>query len=275
MMPRHIKTLTFEKDGTTLDCVVFGRGPKTLVLIPGLSFQRVKGAALPLAYMYRAFSKEYTVYVADKKEAVPDGYTIRDMADDTAFAMERMGLGAADVFGVSQGGMIAQYLAIDHPHLVGKLVLGVTASRQNEVIENVIRGWVSLAERREYEALVRDMLTKMYSDAYQKKYGWLFPILSKVGKPKDFSRFIALAKACLTCDSYPELHKITCPVLVLGGKQDHIVTGAASEEIAEKLKCGIHMYDALGHSAYEEAPDFNKRIQQFLNEKTAVQGGQT
>ncbi|MBD5160604.1 MAG: alpha/beta hydrolase [Oscillibacter sp.] len=274
-MPRHIKTLTFEKDGTALDCAVFGTGRRTLVIIPGLSFQRVKGAALPLAYMYRTFSKEYTVYVMDKKEAVPDGYTIREMAEDAAFAMERMDLRAADVFGVSQGGMIAQYLAIDHPHLVNGLVLGVTASRKNTVMESVICGWISLAERREYEALVRDMLKKMYSDAYQRRYGWLFPILSKAGKPKDFSRFIALAKACLTCDSYPELHKITCPALVLGGKRDQIVTGAASEEIAEKLKCQIHMYDTLGHGAYEEAPDFNKRIQQFLNEKTAVQGGRT
>lgn len=266
MKLRHIKKLTFNKDGTTLDCVVFGTGRKILILIPGLSFQRVKGAALPLAYMYRSFSKEYTVYVIDKKEVVPNGYTIRELANDVAFAMDQMDLYAADVFGVSQGGMIAQYLAIDHPHLVHKLVLGVTASRQNEVMENVLHHWIILAEQQEYEAFVVDMLKKMYSAAYVKKYGWLFPILSKTGKPKDFSRFIILAKACLTCNAYPELHKISCPVFVLGGKEDRIVTGAASEEIAEVLKCKIHMYDALGHGAYEEASDFNKRIRQFLGE---------
>ena len=263
---RHIQNMTVEKDGTTLDCVIFGTGSKPLILIPGLSFQRVKGAALPLAYMYRLFSKEYTVYVIDKKEHIPAGYTIREMADDTAFVMGRLNLCAASVFGVSQGGMIAQYLAIHYPHLVNKLVLGVTASRQNEVITEAISGWIKLAEQRDYEAFVIDMLKKMYSAAYIKKYGWLFPILSKVGKPKDFDRFIALAQACLTCDSYPELHKITCPVFVIGGKQDRVVTGRASEEIAEALNCGIYMYDSLGHAAYDEAPDFNKRIYQFLCE---------
>lgn len=266
MKLRRIKKLTFEKDGTTLDCVVFGRGRKALVLIPGLSFQRVRGAALPLAYMYRIFSKEYTVYVIDKKEAVPEGYTIREMADDVAFAMEQMNLCTADVMGISQGGMIAQYLAIHHPRLVHKLVLGVTASRQNKVMEEALSGWVRMAERREYGAFVIDMLKKMYSAAYIKKYGWLFPILSKAVKPKDFGRFINLAKACLTCDAYPELYKISCPVFVLGGGQDHIVTGAASVELAEALKCRLHMYDNLGHGAYEEAPDFNKRIRQFLSE---------
>lgn len=262
-----MKSLTVERDGTTLDCAVFGRGSKALVLIPGLSFQRVKGAALPLAYMYRIFSKEYTVYVMDKKEEVPDGYTIREMAEDAAFVMEQLGLGPADVFGVSQGGMIAQYLAIDHPQLVRKLVLGVTASRKNETMEKVIDSWVKMAEQGGYGALVMDMFPKMYSAEYIRKYRWMFPILSKIGKPKDFSRFIALAKACLTCDSYPELHKITCPVFVIGGKQDQVVTGGASEEIAARLKCKIYMYDALGHAAYDEAPDFNRRIAQFLQER--------
>ena len=112
-----------------------------------------------------------------------------------------------------------------------------------------------------------DMFPKMYSAEYMRKYKWLLPLLSKTGKPKDISRFIALAKACLTCDSYPELHKITCPVFVIGGKQDQVVTGGASEEIAAKLKCEIYMYDALGHAAYDEAPDFNRRIAQFLRER--------
>lgn len=266
MRIKHIRRVTLEKDGTDLDCVAFGRGDNALILIPGLSFQRVKNAAAPLAYLYRIFAKKYTIYVVDKKATVPDGYTVREMAGDVAFVMERLRLRTADVFGVSQGGMIAQYLAIDHPQLVHRLVLGVTASRKNAVMEEAVNGWIKMAERREYEAFVRDMFEKMYSEAYLKKYRRLLPILTKIGRPKDFSRFIALAKACLTCDSYPELHKITCPAFVIGGRQDRVVTGAASEEIAAALGCKIYMYDTLGHAAYEEAPDYNQRIYQFLIE---------
>ncbi len=260
-----MKTVTVKKDGTDLDCMVFGKGAKTLVLIPGLSFQRVKGAALPLAYMYRAFAKDYTVYVMDKKDTVPDGYTIRDMAEDTAFMMEHLCLPAADVVGVSQGGMIAQYLAIRHPGLVHKLVLCVTASRTNETMEKTINRWIWLAREGDYAGLVADMFEKMYSEAYRKKNRRLIPLLSRIGRPKDYSRFIALAKACLTCKAYPELHQISCPVFVIGGKEDQVVTGAASEEIAGRLSCEIYMYDGLGHGAYEEARDFNRRIRQFLS----------
>lgn len=249
-----------------MDCVCFGRGKKPLIILPGLSFQKVKSTAYLLVYMYRIFAKKYTVYVFDKKEVIPDGYTIKNMADDVALAMGQLHIESADVFGVSQGGMIAQYLAIDYPQLVSKAVLAVTTSRVNETMEKVINDWIRMAEQKEYETFVLDMFEKMYSHAYLRKYKWLFPLISRVGKPKDFSRFIALAKSCFTCDCYGELYKISCPVFVIGGKKDAVVTGEASEEIAQMLGCKIYMYDDLGHAAYDEAADFNKKVYQFLME---------
>ena len=90
------------------------------------------------------------------------------------------------------------------------------------------------------------------------------PLLTILQKPKDVKRFVILAKACLTCDTYELLDKISCPVFVIGGRRDQVVSGSASEEIAEKLGCKIYMYDDLGHAAYEEAKDFNQRVHDFL-----------
>lgn len=260
----HAKNETLHLGTTTMDYVTFGTGTRPIVIIPGLSVRGVKGAAASLAYMYRLFAKDFKVYVFDRKAEIPEGYTVREIASDVAEAMRLLGIFDADIFGVSQGGMIAQYLAIDHPELVHKLVLGVTLSRNNETVERVIADWISMAEQGDYDGFVQDMLYKMYSDAYIRKYRLLLPIAAKFSKPKGFGRFIVLAKACLTCDTYEELDKIKCPVLVLGGCQDKIVTGQASEEIAEKLECECHMYEVLGHAAYEEAKDFNQRIYEFL-----------
>ena len=93
------------------------------------------------------------------------------------------------------------------------------------------------------------------------------PLLTLLQKPKDVRRFSILARSCLTCDTYESLSDIKCPVLVLGGERDKIVTARASYEIAEQLGCGIHMYEDLGHAAYEEAKDFNRRVYDFLSEK--------
>ena len=107
----------------------------------------------------------------------------------------------------------------------------------------------------------------MYSDVYVKKYQPFMPLLAILQKPRDVQRFIILAKSCLTCNAYDDLDKIKCPVLVIGGSQDKVVTGEASREIADKLGCKIHMYENLGHAAYEEAQDFNKRVHEFLVDK--------
>lgn len=266
MWENRVKYLALRVGGSELGCVRFGAGGRPLLLLPGLSLQRVKTAAPLLAYQYRAFAKEYTVYAFDKRAEVPEGYTIRELADDLADAMGQLQLRDADVFGISQGGMIAQYLAIGYPQLVHKLVLCVTASRCNPVMERVLALWVQLARQGDYGRLMQDTFEKMYSPAYLKRHRRLLPLVSRIGKPKGFGRFIALAESCLTCEAYPELHKIACPVFVIGGRQDAVVTGEASQEMAERLCCPCYLYDGLGHAAYDEAPDFSSRVYRFLRE---------
>jgi len=173
----------------------------------------------------------------------------------------------ADIFGVSQGGMIAQYLAIDRPDLVNQLVLAVTLSKNNETVERTVNDWIHITEQNNMKRLITDMAEKMYSDIYVKRYKPFMSLLAVLQKPKNVPRFIALAKACLSCKAYDELDKIQCPVFVIGGMQDKVVSGEASLEIAKKLDCEIFMYDDLGHAAYEEAKDFNQRVYNFLQHK--------
>lgn len=51
-----------------------------------------------------------------------------------------MEYGKIYLMGISQGGMIAQHFAIAHPDIVEKLVLGVTASKQNEILKMLLPG---------------------------------------------------------------------------------------------------------------------------------------
>ena len=49
--------------------------------------------------------------------------SVRTWADDTAALLGHLGIGQADLFGYSSGSAVAFQLAVDHPELVGKLVL--------------------------------------------------------------------------------------------------------------------------------------------------------
>ena len=260
----NVKEYKLKISDTEIDYITFGTGNKNLVMIQGLNTKGIKGAGLGLAFMYRTFTKDYTVYLFDRRPDIWEGITVRDFAKDIALAMEQLNIKNADVIGVSQGGMIAQYLAIDRPDLIHKLVLAVTISKNNDTVKGVIRNWIEMTQQGNMKGLVTDMAIKMYTEEYIKRYKPFLPLLTLIQKPKDVNRFILLAKSCLTCEAYEELDKITCPVLVIGGKRDQVVSGEASVEIVDKLKCEMYLYEELGHAVYEEAKDFNQRVSEFL-----------
>ena len=119
-MPYHAKNGTLNIGDITMDYICFGTGKRILVMLPGLGdgLRTVKGTAVPLAFAYREFCKDFTVYAFSRKNELPEGYTTRDMAKDQAEAMGQLGIPKADILGVSMGGMIAQHLAIDYPCLL-------------------------------------------------------------------------------------------------------------------------------------------------------------
>ncbi len=250
--------------GSALQYITFGKGTRPLIMIQGLNTNGIGGAADSLAFAYRIFAKDYKVYLFDRRPEVWEGITVRDLAADVAAAMDALGLSDACVLGVSQGGMIAQHLAIERPDLVRKLVLAVTLCENNDTVQDAIDTWVRLTEQGDFKALVTDMAHRMYSPAYVKHYKLFLPLLTLMQKPRDSRRFITLAKSCLTCDTAAELHKITCPALVIGGAQDKVVGTDAAEVLAQKLNCPLHLYEHLGHAAYEEAEDFNKIVYDFF-----------
>lgn len=263
-MGRLPKCHTVPVAGSELDCLSFGQGESPIVILPGLSTRDVKSAGLMLSVMYRSFAKAHRVYVFDKKRHIPEGCTVKMLAEDTAEAMKVLGIKNAHVLGVSLGGMMAQELALSHPELVRSLVLGLTLSKNNPSVKKAIYRWIQYMEKGDFAGFGRDMFESMYSPVYLEKYRLLLPVAGRLAKPKDISRFIKLAKVCLSCNTYEKLDALSCPTLVIGAAQDKVVTGEASREIAEKLGCTLHMYNDLGHAAYEEAKDFNKIVLDFF-----------
>ncbi len=250
-----------------MDYISFGNGNKNLIMLPGLGdgLSTVRGMALVFSIMYRIYAKEFTVYVFSRKNHLQEGYSTREMAKDHAEAMTILGISKADVLGISQGGMIAQYLAIDYPDLVNKLILAVTSAKPNEIIEKVVGVWIEMAMQGNYKDLMIDTAEKSYSERYLKKYRRIYPFIGRIGKPKSFKRFLIQAASCINHNAYMELNKIVCPTLVIGGDYDKIVGTTAASSIAEKIsQSELFIYNGLGHAAYEEAKDFNEQILNFL-----------
>lgn len=251
---------------TEMYYAAFGEGERKMVVLPGLSdgLATVKGKAALIAGPYRQFLKDWTVYMFSRKNRMPEGYTIRHMAEDQARAMEAAGAGRAWVMGASQGGMIAQYLAIDHPERVEKLVLAVTAPNANATVRDAVTRWIAMAEKGDHVSLIADTAEKTYSEAYLAKHRRLIRLMARFTKPRDYDRFLKNARAILDFDARAELGKISAPTLIIAGSDDRTVGNEAPDALKNGIRGSeVYIYQGLGHGLYEEAGDFYTRVFAF------------
>ena len=265
-----MKVETIKTDTFTMDFCRFGSGKETLVILPGLSVQSVMGSAAAIAQAYELLTDDFTVYVFDRRKDLPAAYSIEDMARDTAAAIQNLRLGPVYIFGASQGGMIAMVIALRHPELVRRLILGSAAACVSSESQSLFESWIQMAEEGKAEDLYLAFGKALYPQELFDQSRELLVSMAKTVTDDDLRRFVVLARALIGFDILQELEKIACPVLVIGDEDDRVLGGDASRQIAERLPdCALHMYKGFGHAAYDTAPDYRERMLRFLLDRTA------
>ena len=259
------KELTVPLREGEMQYITFGSGAKPLVLIAGMSLCGLTGLGSAVAEEYAMFAEEYTVTVFDRCTVLPEGSSVRDMAAQTAEAMDALGIRNADVMGSSQGGMIALCLALDRPELVRSLVLASCSGRPNPTSEATFSLWRELGRSQDVPAVNRAFYARVCSDAFLAENSALLASMENNGTPAQCVRFAVLAEACRTFDCFAELPQVACPALVVGVRGDKVLSGEASEELAAGLGCPVYMYEGYGHAVCDEAPDFTQRLWDFIH----------
>ena len=231
-----------------------------------MNIEQVKGKALQFAFYYRNFLRDYKVFIFDHKEHLNENYEISDMVEEIAYCIKKLNLDKVDVVGVSQGGMIAQLLAINYPDIVRKLVLVATTSRNNPTTNKVVDRWIVLAENGELQELQKNMLETVYSKRYIEKNKWLSILVQFLFKPRldQLNRFIILARSCLKFNVFDKLDKIQSKTLVIGAALDQVIPVEFSNELAEKMNCQKIIYENSGHAVHQEVSNFNRTVLNFL-----------
>ena len=263
--------------GATLEVpvVAFGAGSRPLVIVPGLGdgLSSVEGRGRLLSWYYRKIPDRYRVYIVSRPRNMPDHYPIQDMAADLAALIETAGLARAgdgsqrgvDLWGISQGGMIAQWLAINEPQLVHRLALAITAAHATETLKRVVGSWMEMARSGRHGELIRDTMRKTFTRRYLRRFALIWPFLGLFYRPKSYRRFLIQAEACVRHDARSAVGRITIPTLVIGGGSDRILGPGAIEELANLVPGSeLELYPELGHGAFEEATDATARIMAFL-----------
>ena len=250
-----------------MDYITFGKGNQPLVIIPGLGdgLQTVKGMAMPFSITYRILAERYKIYVFSRINELRQGYTTRDMAVDVAEAMEALNLDTAYVMGISQGGMIAQWLAVDFPEKVQRLILAVTTAKPIQLARERIEHWQKLSQSGNYKHLILDIAKHSYTQKSYQKWSLLYNVMGIFGRIKDKQRIDIQSVSCLKHDSLDFLEKINCPTLIIGAEKDDVLGVDGSLGLHQHIKDSqLTILPECGHALYEQNKDFQKRVLVFL-----------
>ncbi len=255
-----VKTESFE-----MDYFRFGKeGARPVVILPGLSIKSVMPQADAVAAQYSLLAEHYDIYLIDRRKVVPDKYTVEEMAEDTVQAIKMIGLESIDIVGISQGGMIAQTIAIRYPDLIHAMILGSSASRLPEKKDSLGK-WKDFAKEGKATELVRAFAEDIYSPRFYEKYKDRIAATYKDISEDELRKFMILSEGTNGFDVYEDIAKIKCPTLVIGAAEDRVTGIQAAIDTAERIGCELYIYEGYGHAVYDEAPNYVERLKEFFD----------
>jgi pimeloyl-ACP methyl ester carboxylesterase len=253
----------------------------------------LRGAGAPLVMIHGAqgdqsmfagltpvFESSFQVLTFDQRGSglseKPDApCTMAMLADDTAALMDHVGFSSAHVLGVSMGGMIAQEFALRHPHKTRSLVLGCTtpggpnAVRLSDNAFTKAYSTQPMTAEERGRALAEACFTKGYIEQHPE----VIPVMIEARRQRPIDP-VALGhrmKAVYTHDTFDRLSQISCPTLVITGKDDALIPWENSQLIAKRISgARLVVLEPAGHLFWGEQPEQSRTaIRAFLQEQLA------
>jgi pimeloyl-ACP methyl ester carboxylesterase len=200
-------------------------------------------------------------------------HMIAETAKDCVAFCRALGLKQIHVVGFSLGGMIAQQLALEHPQLVGRLILLGTGPRGGEGMT-----FTELSPEEQADP-VAFLLAAFFSPSEASQAAgreYMKRIESrKTDRDLPVSRDSAVAQvaalrewgATPATGRYATLKSITRPTLIVHGNKDIVVTPINAFILEENLpNAQLIMYPDASHAAYSQyAENFLENARLFLS----------
>ena len=183
-------------------------------------------------------------------------YSLQDMALDAIGVLDALNIDSAHIIGVSMGGMIAQRVAIAVPNRVLSLtsIMSSSGARGLPQAQSKVLGTLLSRPKSNSESDVADHYVKLFKvigspgfpiDAAESRERILEGIRRSFHPAGTLRQMVAIAA---DAKRPAELAKITCPTLVIHGKDDPLVPYANGVDTAKRIK-GAHLVgiEGMGH----------------------------
>lgn len=245
-----------------------GSGPPLLEL-PGLTPEHTNPTGSTRWFELRRLqplARSFTVYLVNRKPGLSPGSSMSDLADHYAAAIEAEFGEPVPVEGVSTGGSVGLRLAVDHPHLVRRLVVVAAACRLSDEGRRVQRTLADLTAAGEPRRAWASFGSVMGRTAVTKRLTSAFMWMWGAGmNPADPSDMLATLAAEDGFDVTDDLHRITAPTLVVGGERDPLYSPELFRKTAEDVADGrLFLCRGKGHIGSVSDSTAAAEIERFL-----------
>ncbi len=186
----------------------------------------------------------------------PAHYSLRDMAGDAIALLDHLHLDEVHVVGASMGGMIAQYLAIDHPGRLQSATIIMSTTGRRTVGQpkfSVLQAMFTRPRSRSREDLLdhsvsiwRRFQGRVHRDSPEEIRILLGRALDRSFNP---SGFVRQWQAIMNAENRePQLRQVRVPTLVLHGRDDPLVAVSGGRAVARAIPgAKLIEIDGWGH----------------------------
>jgi pimeloyl-ACP methyl ester carboxylesterase len=196
--------------------------------------------------------------------------TVDELAQDMLALLDLVGEKQAIVCGLSLGGMVAQFLAADHPTRVSALIVAnscVDSTAPDVVAAN--ESWIEMFEKPNGPLLrMATVWPQMLNERYRASPAGEAFLASwkRINGKIPGSSFANVARGLQTFKSTAKLKNVKVPCLVIGGEFDRLFPPPVCREIADLIDgATFTVIEGAGHLSSLDSPkQFNEQLLNFL-----------
>lgn len=195
-------------------------------------------------------------------------YSLTLFSDQLAGLIQDLDLGPSAIVGFSLGGMIARRFAMDHPNLASALVILNSAHDRTPDERAAILSRVEQVRANGPSSTVEAALGRWFTKGYGEQNPEVMDLIRSWVMANDPEIYPEVYQVLAQGDEEiaTGLDTITCPVLVMTGRDDYGNSAEMAERMAAEIPgAEVEIIANLRHMGLAEAPEiFNARISSFL-----------
>jgi 3-oxoadipate enol-lactonase len=186
--------------------------------------------------------------------ARPGEYTLDELGSDVLAIASEAGLARFDVCGISLGGLIALWLAINAPDRVLTLVVSNTAARigshqsWSERVHAVTEGGMA--------GVRAQVIPRFLSEGFPERHPETFALVEEMFLSVDPVGYTGCCAVLRDADLSDEVGAITCPTLIIAGDLDVATPPAQAEGLHRSIAGSrLEIIPGAAHLASLDQPD--------------------